>query len=81
MKQIVFQTSDTQRVAIESYSDGSCLISKEWRKQADDDWIQGKGIHLPVIDDQPTAVKLGRILLKGVGEDGTGDPNKSSYKS
>lgn len=79
MKQIVFQASSTQRVTVEQVDDGSCLLSKEWRKQADDDWIQGKGIHLPVIDGQPTAVKLGRILLKGVGENGTGDPNESSH--
>lgn len=79
MKQIVFQASSTQRVVAEPYLDGSWLLSKEWRKQADDDWIQGKGIHLPVIEGQPTAVKLGRILLKGVGENGTGDPNESSY--
>lgn len=81
MKQIIFQASSTQRVTVESYSDGSWLLSKEWRKQADDDWIQGKGIHLPVIDGQPTAIKLGRILLKGVGENGTGDPYESSYQS
>ena len=78
MKQIVFQASSTQRVVAEPYPDGSCLLSKEWRKQADDDWIQGKGIHLPVIDGQPTAFKLGRILLKGAGENGTSDPNESS---
>lgn len=81
MKQIVFQTSDTQRVAVESYSDGSWLISKEWRKQADDDWIQGKGIHLPIINGQPTAYKLGQILMKGVGKNGDGDPNESFYQS
>lgn len=78
MKQILFQTSSTQRVTAESFPDGNWLLSKEWRKRADDDWIQGKGIQLPVINGQSTAFKLGWILLKGVGENGTGDPNESS---
>ena len=78
MKQIVFQASNTQRVAVEPYPDGSWLLSKEWRKNADEDWVQGKGIHLPIVKGQSTAHKLGKILMEGAGEYGTSDPNESS---
>lgn len=79
--QIICQTSNTQRVVAESHPDGSWLLSKEWRKNADEEWIQGKGISLPVINGQSTAQKLGRMLLggdmEGAGENGTSDPNES----
>lgn len=81
MKQVIFQASNTQRVTAESYTDGSWLLSKEWRKQSGDDWIQGKGIYFPVINGQPSVIKLGQILLKGAGEDGTSDPKEDTHKS
>lgn len=88
MRALIHQSSSTQRIVAQPNEDGSWLLSKEWRKQPDDPWIQGKGINLPY---SYVAQKLGRLLMgekisgvewlddmKGVGEDGTGDPSKNT---
>lgn len=47
MKVLLFQTSRTQRVTATRFDNGDWLLSKEWRKSVDDEWLQGKGIMLP----------------------------------
>ena len=47
MKMVLFQTSSTQRVTATQNEDGSWLLSKEWRHNTNESWIQGKGITLP----------------------------------
>lgn len=47
MKIVLFQSSDTQRVAINIEKENSILISKEWRKNTNDDWKLGKSIEIP----------------------------------
>lgn len=84
MRALVHQSSSTQRLVAQSNEDGSWLLTKEWRKDKNDPWIQGKGISLP---QAAVAQKLGKLLTgdssnaewleeleNGVGENGKGDP-------
>ena len=47
MKIVLFQSSDTQRVAINIEKKDSLLISKEWRRNTNEDWKIGKSIEIP----------------------------------
>lgn len=55
---VLFENSNTQRVSVQINDNGSVLISKDWRKTPDGEWMQGKGINIPqkYLDD------LGELL-------------------
>ena len=63
VKLLVHQYSSTQRIVAQKNDDGSWLISKYWRKSANEPWIMGKGIELPVIDGKQTSKRLGELLV------------------
>lgn len=44
---VLFENSSTQRVSVQINDNGDVLISKDWRKTPDGEWIQGKGINIP----------------------------------
>lgn len=54
---VLFTRSNTQRVVVEIH-ETSVLITKEWRKSSQDDWVMGKGITIPSCH----LVNLGEIL-------------------
>lgn len=54
---ILFENSDTQRVTAK-VDNGCVLISKEWRKSSNDEWMLGKGITCPINH----IINLGKIL-------------------
>ena len=56
-KFVLFSNSNTQRVAVEVNGD-SLLLSKEWRRTAQDEWKTGKGIEIP----KQQLIKLIKIL-------------------
>ena len=60
---LIFASSSTQRLVASKNEDGSWLLSKEWRKSADEEWKCGKGILLPVISGISTATLLGNVLI------------------
>lgn len=45
---ILYQSSSTQRVVAVLVNTNTVLISKEWRKNSDEDWNFGKGVTIPV---------------------------------
>ena len=63
MRMVLHQYSLTQRLVIQSNSDGSWLLTKEWRKFSDQPWTLGKGILLPNMNELPK--KLGELLVTG----------------
>ena len=85
LKLLVHQYSSTQRIVAQKNDDGSWLISKYWRKTADDPWIQGKGIELPVINGKQTSKRLGELLVADGEIEGfenvTNDEYRGSEKS
>ena len=59
MKIVIFQSSDTQRIAINiKPKKSSILLSKEWRKTTGDGWKLGKSIEIPY----NCVYNLGKIL-------------------
>lgn len=54
---VLFTRSNTQRVVAEIHED-SVLITKEWRRTDQDDWLMGKGITIP----SHHLINLGNIL-------------------
>ena len=65
VKLLLFQSTNTQRITLTKNENGSWLISKEWRHNANEPWVQGKGITIP----QRYVQSLGELLLS----DGLGD--------
>ena len=63
LKMLVHQPSSTQRIVAQRNDDGTWIISKYWRKTADDEWVQGKGIELPVVNGKQTSKQLGQMLV------------------
>lgn len=59
-KEVIFSRTDTQRVVV-SYTDTSCLLSKEWRKTVDDEWLVGKSIDIPRDKLQRLIEVLGKV--------------------
>ena len=55
---VLFENSSTQRVSVQINDNGDVLISKDWRKTLDSEWMQGKGISLP----KQHADDLGELL-------------------
>lgn len=55
---VLFENSSTQRVSVQINDNGDVLISKDWRKTPDGEWMQGEGINIPkqYLDD------LGELL-------------------
>lgn len=70
LKMLVHQPSQTQRVVAQRNDDGSWVISKYWRKTANDEWTQGKGIELPIVDGKQTSQRLGKMLIADGKVDG-----------
>ena len=64
IKLLLFQSSRTQRLTLTKNLDGSCLLSKEWRKTPNEEWIQGKGIMIPTQYVFP----IGKLLASNVME-------------
>lgn len=44
-KFVLQPNTDTQRVTVE-LGEHTSLVSKEWRKSTDDNWVTGKGIRI-----------------------------------
>ena len=80
VKLLVHQYSSTQRIVAQKNDDGSWLISKYWRKTASDQWIQGKGIELPVIEGKQTSKRLGELLVSDGEIDGFEDVTNEEYR-
>ena len=78
LKLLVHQYSATQRIVAQKNDDGSWLISKYWRKTANDAWIQGKGIELPVVGNVPK--RLGELLLNDGEVEGYEDVTDDIYR-
>lgn len=68
---VLFESSSTQRVSVQ-IEDNGVLISKDWRRTPDGEWMQGKGINIPkqYLDDLSElltchdAEKLNNLLSK-----------------
>ena len=91
MKILLFQTSRTQRVTATKNENGSWLLSKEWRHNDNEPWVQGKGFLVPKkhvkavgsllesegAEDVLLNNRFERIEVEG---DGKGDYNSNSAK-
>ena len=60
---LIYAPSATQRLVAQQNEDGSWLLSKEWRKSANEEWKQGKGISLPIVAGISTAKLLANVLI------------------
>lgn len=59
MTRFVLHTkSSTQRIVVEIQDSANVLLTKEWRKTSQDEWMMGKGMTIPII----RLVELGQIL-------------------
>ena len=89
LKMLVHQSSSTQRIVAQRNDDGTWIISKYWRKTVNDEWTQGKGIELPVVNGKQTSQQLGKMLVADGKIDGAkiiedkgsvnSEPNKKTY--
>ena len=64
IKVLLFQSTTTQRLTLTKNPDGSCLLSKEWRKDFMEPWVQGKGITIPA----QYVSSIGQLLMSNVEE-------------
>ena len=90
MKVLLFQTSSTQRVTATQNEDGGWLLSKEWRHNIQEPWMQGKGITIPSKYVQDISILMGAGIISEsdprfefIDEnegDGKSDFNTTTYK-